>query len=193
MNLKTLGIDESWALFLDRDGVINHQKADDYIRNWDEFMFLPGVLESFPFLNTVFGRIIIVTNQQGIGKGLMSSDSLNQIHDRMIEAVSKSGGRIDKIYFSPHLSKSRHFDRKPSIGMALKARKELGVNLKKSIMVGDSLSDMIFGRNAGMKTVLIKNDPAMAGKFHKLIDFYFESLELFAQQLYGMSSFKLKQ
>lgn len=183
MSLKTLGINKNWTLFLDRDGVINRQKPDDYIRSWDEFEFLPGVIESIPKLNEVFGRIVIVTNQQGIGKGLMSMDDLNKIHESMIEVLASQGSKIDKIYVSPYLSQSHHFDRKPNIGMALKARKDFGIDLKKSVMAGDSLTDMIFGRNAGMKTVLIKNDSAMAGKFHKLIDFCFESLDSFAREL----------
>ncbi|MFN3299660.1 MAG: HAD-IIIA family hydrolase, partial [Sediminibacterium sp.] len=65
-------IDASWTLFLDRDGVLNYEKKEDYIRNWDEFNFYTGVPESIKLLNGLFGRLVIVTNQKGIGKGLMT-------------------------------------------------------------------------------------------------------------------------
>lgn len=193
MNLRTLDINNSWTLFLDRDGVINRQKADDYVRNWDEFEFLPGVVEGFPLLNAVFGHIFIVTNQQGIGKGLMSADDLDNIHQRMLEIIARSGGKIDQVYVSPYLSQSRHFDRKPSIGMALKARKEFGIDLKKSVMAGDSLTDMIFGRRAGMITVLIRPDPQLARKYHKIVDYRFDTLMEFAKEFELLPTNLLKQ
>ena len=77
-------IDKSWTLFLDRDGVINHEKKADYIRNWEEFAFYDGVLEALELLNDKFGVIVMVTNQKGVGKGLMTVDDLNRIHTNML-------------------------------------------------------------------------------------------------------------
>lgn len=160
MNLLELDIknriqsEKDWTLFLDRDGVINRRIVGDYIKKVEEFEFLPGVLEAFSVFAKNFKTILIVTNQQGIGKGLMTESELNQIHGYMISEIKKAGGRIDGIYFSPFLSSEKSSMRKPEIGMAMKAKADFQhVNFAKSIMVGDSLSDMQFGKNASMTTV----------------------------------------
>ena len=77
-------INNSWTLFLDRDGVINHESEDDYIRDWRSFRFLPGVIESFNIFSTVFKRIFIVTNQKGVGKGLMTESDLAEINKGLL-------------------------------------------------------------------------------------------------------------
>ena len=94
-------IDGSWTLFLDRDGVINVRIIDGYVRNIDEFHFLPGVLDAFRRFSEVVGRIIIVTNQQGVGKGIMSEADVEKVHSHLKSAVEGSNGRIDGIYFCP--------------------------------------------------------------------------------------------
>ncbi|MFA5541921.1 MAG: HAD-IIIA family hydrolase, partial [Bacteroidales bacterium] len=101
------------TLFLDRDGVINTRLVDDYVKTWKEFEFIEGVLEAISIFSKEFDRIFIVTNQQGIGKGIMSEEDLDKIHSRMIEEIEAKGGRIDKIYFCKHLAKENHIDRKP--------------------------------------------------------------------------------
>ena len=157
--LETWNIDASWTLFLDRDGVINRRKINDYICNIDEFQFLPGTLEALKGLSRIFSRIIVVTNQQGIGKGLMTETDLQNIHQHMVEQVMKNGGRIDAVFFSPHLASENSTTRKPAIGMALKAKEQFPeIEFEKSIIVGDSLSDMEFGRRAGLKTVFVNTD-----------------------------------
>ena len=80
-------VDRSWTLFLDRDGVINVEKPMDYVRAWEEFQFNPGVLKALKLLNGLFGRIVVVTNQRGVGKGLMTEQDLLDIHDRMTEEI----------------------------------------------------------------------------------------------------------
>ena len=92
-------IDKSWTLFLDRDGVINEKRENDYVKNWDEFRFLEGALEALSLLSSMFTRIIVVTNQRGVGKGMMTVNDLNNIHKIMMDLVLKNSGRIDKIYF----------------------------------------------------------------------------------------------
>ena len=91
------------TLFLDRDGVINVKLDERYVQNPSEFEFMPGAEKSIALLSTIFKRILIVTNQQGIGKGLMTENDLNFLHDYMLTVLAKSEGRIDKIYFCPHL------------------------------------------------------------------------------------------
>jgi histidinol-phosphate phosphatase family protein len=152
-------IDNSWTLFLDRDGVINKRPPGDYIKTWEEFEFLPGVLESIKILTEKFGRIIIVTNQQGIGKELMTHEDLQNIHRQMQTAISKNGGRIDAIYYCPDLATDEDSCRKPAGFMAIQAKKDFPeIDFTKSIMAGDTPSDMAFGRNAGMKTVFINTN-----------------------------------
>lgn len=92
------------TLFLDRDGVINRLRPDDYVKNWEEFEFMPGMLDRLARWSGRFRRILVVTNQRGVGKGIMSLDDLNRIHDRMIEEIERHGGRIDRVYFCTALS-----------------------------------------------------------------------------------------
>ena len=173
MTLKNLNINKNWTLFLDRDGVINKKIDNDYVKQWIEFEFIEGVLDALKFLNTLFGNIIVVTNQQGIGKKLYRKEDLEIIHKNMLYEIAYHGGKIDKVYFSPYLKSENHPYRKPGIGMALKAKEDIStINFKQSIMVGDSMSDMEFGRNAGMKTIYISEEITENDK----IDFNFKSL-----------------
>ena len=168
-------IDKSWTLFLDRDGVINVRLIDDYVKNINEFEFLPGVLEAFKIFAEKFGRIIIVTNQQGVGKGLMTLHDVEEVHKFMMKKIEAQQGRIDKIYVCPQLKSDPDNFRKPSPKMAYMAQHDFPeIDLDKSIMIGDSNSDIEFGRNAGMYTVLIGDEPVKTSphdKFDSLIDF----------------------
>lgn len=182
LNLADYHIDKSWTLFLDRDGVINHRIVDDYVKNPAEFEFLENVPEAIKKCNEVFGKIFVVTNQQGIGKGLMSVEQLKKVHAKMLNGIEAVGGHTDGVYFCPELASSNHPDRKPNIGMARKAKRDFSeVNFLKSIMVGDSKSDMEFGRNAGMKTVFISKTNINFDE--KLIDYNCESLSDFSNLL----------
>ena len=173
MTLKNLNINKNWTLFLDRDGVINKKIDNDYVKQWIEFEFIEGVLDALKFLNTVFGNIIVVTNQQGIGKKLYRKEDLEIIHKNMLYEIAYHGGKIDKVYFSPYLKSENHPFRKPGIGMALKAKEDIStINFEESIMIGDSMSDMEFGRNAGMKTIYISEEITENDK----IEFNFKSL-----------------
>jgi len=175
-----LSPNKSWTLFLDRDGVINERLIDDYVKSPDEFRFLEGVPAAIAGLSKIFGRIVIVTNQQGIGKGLMRLDDLTIVHDLMISGIENAGGRIDKIYHCPHLESDNCSCRKPKTGMALLAQKDFPeIDFHKSIMVGDGIHDMEFGRKMGMKTVFIspEADP------DPLVDYQFESLYQFSENL----------
>ena len=172
-------IDKTWTLFLDRDGVINVRLIDDYVKNINEFKFLPGVLEAFKIFAEKFGRIIIITNQQGVGKGLMTLQDVDAVHDFMLKAIESQKGRVDKIYICPQLKSDPNNFRKPSPKMAYMAQHDFpDINLEKSIMIGDSNSDIEFGRNAGMYTILIGDEPVKTGPHDKL-----KSLSEFAKIL----------
>ncbi|MDP1803522.1 MAG: HAD family hydrolase [Bacteroidota bacterium] len=180
MTLKDLNINKDWTLFLDRDGVINKKLDNDYVKHWVEFEFLDGVFDALKKLDIFFGRIVVVTNQQGIGKHLYRVEDLELIHKNMIYEINYLGGRIDKVYFSPYLDSENHPTRKPNIGMALQAKKDFPeIDFSKSIIVGDSLSDMEFGKKAGMRTIFISDEK----KKDERIDLHFRSLIEFAHNL----------
>jgi histidinol-phosphate phosphatase family protein len=158
LKAEDLSIDKRWTLFLDRDGVINHKLEGDYVKQIREFEFIDGSTEAIQKLTELFGRIVIVTNQQGIGKGLMTSEDLEVIHNYMMHEIENAGGRIDKIYFCPDLEKSNSECRKPNTGMAEKARSDFPeINFKQSVMIGDSLSDIQMGKRVGMYTIYLRN------------------------------------
>ena len=151
------GIDHTWTLFLDRDGVINERIMGAYVRSIDEFKFLPEVPNSIAQLSAIFGRVIVVTNQQGIGKGLMTERNLHDVHDYMCAEVERQGGKIDHCYFAPEMDNAESFMRKPRPGMALKAQADFPeIHFERSVMVGDSDSDIVFGQQLGMKTVRVR-------------------------------------
>lgn len=164
------------ALFLDRDGVINHEKNGSYIFSPDEFRFYEGVVEAMVRLCNLFDYVIIVTNQRGIGRGLMTEEQLEEIHYQLKETVQKAGGRIDAIYFAPFLE-DNHPMRKPNVGMALEAKENFPeIKFSESIMVGNNLSDMQFGKTMGMKTIFLYTTQSPFPLPHPLIDEQYASL-----------------
>lgn len=188
LNSMNLTIDKSWTLFLDRDGVINKRLPDDYVKSWEQFHFIDGTLDAITIFSRFFGRIVVVSNQQGVGKGLMPASELVFIHKQMQHAVAEAGGKIDKVYYSPFLEAEKHITRKPAIGMGLKARQDFKeISFKKSIMAGDSFSDVLFGRRLGMKTVLI-GERTLARQYPNLIDLVYPDLITFAQLLNNTST-----
>ena len=181
--LGDLHITADWTLFLDRDGVINHEKKEDYIRNWSEFKFYTESLGALPLLAQKFSRIIIVTNQKGIGKGWMTDTDLANIHENMIQSISEVGGRIDAIFYCSDLD-NESYNRKPQPGMAHQAKDKFpSIDFSKSIMVGNRMSDMEFGRNAGMHTAYLATTNPEAPFPDTKIDDRFDHLLQFAQAL----------
>jgi len=167
-------IDKSWTLFLDRDGVINERIPDDYVKSPREFIFKEGFLEAIKTLAALFGRIVVVTNQRGIARKIMSEEALDKVHDFMIQEIISNGGRIDAIYHCPHDRNDDCECRKPKTGMALSAKRQFpDIEFQRSIIAGDSLSDMKFGENAGMTCVLIrgKENTDTYLSFDSLFDF----------------------
>lgn len=176
-------IDKHWTLFLDRDGVLNYEKKEDYILNWDEFRFYDGVKEALKQLSGVFGVIVLVTNQRGIGKGLMTLDDLAGIHSKMMDEIRAAGGRIDKLYFCADLDNDSPC-RKPNPGMAELAKADFPqIDMKRSIIAGNKLSDMRFGRNAGMFTAYIATTNPEVTADDPLVDLRFDDLPSFARAL----------
>ena len=148
-------IDHTWTLFLDRDGVINVNKDESYVMNRDEFVFENNVPDAIASLSKLFGKVVVITNQRGVGKGLMTEEDLKDIHQYMKEEVIKAGGRIDDILYCTDIHNT-YPDRKPNPGMAMKAKSQFPeIDFSKAIMVGDKMIDMEWGRNIGAYTVWI--------------------------------------
>jgi histidinol-phosphate phosphatase family protein len=125
---------------------------------------------------------VVVTNQQGIGKKMMQESTLHEIHKYMKSEVENAGGRIDAIYFCPDLKHSKSLYRKPNVGMGLLAKRQFPeIHFKQSVMVGDTISDMTFGKKLGMKTVFISDNKSLVASHSKLIDQNFKSLFEYAK------------
>lgn len=145
------------ALLLDRDGVINVLRPNDYVKNIAEFVFCDGALEALRRLNPCFRRIVIVTNQRGVGRGLMTETDLAEIHDWMLARIREAGGRIDRIYVCTAVDPADP-RRKPNPGMAREVRADFpDIDFARSILVGDSASDLEFARRAGIPAVCLRD------------------------------------
>lgn len=176
-------IDSDWTLFLDRDGVINHEKYLDYIHKWEEFVFYEGVKEAIQIFAQKFRYIFVVTNQKGVARGLTKEADLLTIHRNMADEIAKAGGRIDKVYYCGDLDETSP-NRKPNPGMGLQAKKEFPlISFDKAIMVGNTLGDMEFGRNLGTKTVFLPTTKPNTDLTDSRIDAVYPSLFQFATAL----------
>ena len=144
------------TVFLDRDGVINHD-SPDYIKSWAEFRFIPGSLEAIARLTQSGIAVIVVTNQSAVNRGMISLETLTEMHTHMGRAVADSGGDITDIFFCPHRPDEGCSCRKPRPGLILMARDRRGIDLSRAVMVGDSAKDIRAGQAAGCGlTVLVQ-------------------------------------
>ena len=147
------------TLFLDRDGVINVKLDGQYVRNTVEFEFMTGAETAISKLSKIFNRILIVTNQQGIAKGIMSDNDLGFLHEYMLLELKKNGGVIDKVYYCPHLSTENCSCRKPNPGMIQQAIIDFPeIKIEDSYLIGDSDTDILAGNKMGLITVKVDNE-----------------------------------
>lgn len=142
------------AIFLDRDGVICENRAD-YVKTWDEFVFIPEAKQAIALLSRLDAPIIVVTNQSGINRRVMTSEVVDDIHRRMVQEIVAAGGRIDQVLYCPHRPEDNCRCRKPKAGMLQQAGVEFGLDLSRSHMVGDALTDLQAGRSAGCHPFLV--------------------------------------
>lgn len=150
MKLSEINVEPYDTLLLDRDGTINVHLIGDYVKCWDEFEFIPGVLDAMSRLAQHFKHIFIVTNQRGIGKGKYTEADLADIHAHMVEAIKNVGGRIDRIYFCSSLTEE-DIRRKPGRGMFDDILQDFpDVRPTKTLMVGDGDADEEFAKNCGI-------------------------------------------
>ena len=147
------------TIFFDRDGVVNYRPVDDYVKSPSEFHFVADFLEFFTKIKNLGYLAIIISNQQGVGKGLMSESDLYKIHDFMQDEIFKlSGFKFDDAFYCFDLKDSGSTRRKPEPGMLLEAIEKWDIDNENSYMIGDSVSDIIAGKRAGVKTVFVSMD-----------------------------------
>ena len=159
---RNIRISDGWpdmnptTIFLDRDGVINRKRDDDYVKHWGEFEFLPNVKEALKILTEKNYRLIVVTNQRGIARGWMSEADVQNVHARMLAEIAPA--RIAAIYCCPH-DKDQCDCRKPKTGMFLQAQQAFpAIEFAQSVLIGDSLSDMAAGAQLGCRNILIGDE-----------------------------------
>lgn len=171
------------TLFLDRDGVINTELPGDYVKTIDAFVFEEGVMEALQILQPSFRRTIIVTNQRGVGAGLMTIDELNAIHAYMLKQLSVAGIRIDAIFCATDEDR-QSFRRKPNPWMGEQAKLQYpDIDFRKSLMIGNSESDLAFGRSLQMLTAFVDDKHRYNGTSAlPLADCEGDSLAAIAQQ-----------
>ena len=145
---------KSQAVFLDRDGVINIDRAD-FVRSWQEFEFAPRALEALAVLSQTPYKIVVITNQSGVGRGLLTQGTLDEMHARMMDRVRASGGRIDAIYYCPHAPSAGCECRKPAPGLFVAAAKDLAISLASSWAIGDRVRDAEAAHRAGVPAILL--------------------------------------
>ena len=156
------------AIFLDRDGVINRRIVGGYVSRWSEFEFLPGAIEGIVRLSASETPIIVVSNQAGVGKGLIAVSDLADITRRFIAAVEQHGGRIDAVYYCPHTPADECECRKPKPGLLLQAQRDWALELSSSVLLGDSDSDGAAARAAGCRFVLVSGDSSLESRIQRL-------------------------
>lgn len=143
------------VVFLDRDGVINRNFPGDYVKNKEEFEFLPGSLDGLKRLYEAGWQVVVISNQAGVGKGLMSKEALDEIDRRMFSEVEAAGGRINATYYCLHRHEESCGCRKPAPGLIIRASEDIGVDPRETIFVGDADRDVQAGRAAGCRTVVV--------------------------------------
>jgi D-glycero-D-manno-heptose 1,7-bisphosphate phosphatase len=142
------------AIFLDRDGVINERVVGGYVTSWSGFRFFDGIVPALAGLSQFRLPLIVVSNQAGVGKGLMGRMTLGDITQRFVAQLARARIRIAAVYYCPHTSEAGCRCRKPRPGLLLRAAREWNIDLGRSILVGDSVTDMGAARAAGCRSIL---------------------------------------
>lgn len=142
------------TVFLDRDGVIIENRSD-YVKSWEEVRFLPRALEALRRLSSSEHAVVLVTNQSAVGRGIISQEQAMAINRQVIAEIVAQGGRVDACYVCPHRPDEGCDCRKPAPGMLLRAGAELGLDLSRSYLVGDAVTDIEAARAAGVRGILV--------------------------------------
>ncbi len=149
------------AVFLDRDGVINEQVAGGYVTEWSQFRFVPGIRPALAQISGTGVPVIVVSNQAAVGKGLLDRDTLAGITRRFVRLLRKSNARIDAVYYCPHTPADGCTCRKPKPGLLIEAQRDWGIDLGRSVFLGDSATDAEAGRAAGCEVMLAPDEASL--------------------------------
>ncbi len=146
-------------LFIDRDGVINKDPGgwtkSNYVTSWEDFHFIPGTLQALKMLKEKGIKVIVASNQGGVNKGLYTKDELNHISSSMLKEIEKSGGAIEEVFYCIHRDEDNCTCRKPKPGLLEMAAKKYGVDPKTTYFIGDTKTDIMAGKRAGCKAILV--------------------------------------
>ncbi|HEX4045794.1 MAG TPA: D-glycero-beta-D-manno-heptose 1,7-bisphosphate 7-phosphatase [Gammaproteobacteria bacterium] len=159
-------------IILDRDGVINFESTA-YIKSPAEWLPIPGSLEAIAYLNRAGFRVLIATNQSGIGRGYYDVDMLDAIHEKLMRELAMVGGYVEEIFFCPHHPEDGCFCRKPQPGLIYNLQKKYSVNLAETFFIGDSLVDMQAAKTTGCRPLLV-----LSGNGQSAIEKYPELLSI---------------
>ncbi|MEN9699023.1 MAG: hypothetical protein RLZZ301_221 [Bacteroidota bacterium] len=166
-------IDRSWCLFLDRDGVLNQRLFGGYVTHWADFAWTSNMPAAAGQLATPFAHVFVITNQQCVAKGLATAHQINELHAKMQFELGENGMSVSAIQVATEAKGAAPMRRKPSPQMALELKERFPeIDFQKSIMVGDTDSDVQFGKQLGMKTVLIRSEEVT----HEVPDLYIDHL-----------------
>ncbi len=176
------------ALFLDRDGVIIENRAS-YVRNWAEVEFIPGALRALAEIRASPYRIVLVTNQSVIGRGLISLRQAEQINEQLAETIRAAGGRLDRIYMCPHAPEHGCACRKPEPGLFLAAAGDLNLDLASSIMIGDAVTDLLAARAAGVASLALVLTGRGRAQIDLLKQFHLEKVSIFPDLVAALRNF----
>jgi D-glycero-D-manno-heptose 1,7-bisphosphate phosphatase len=142
------------AVFLDRDGVINENRAD-HVKDWSEFRFLPGAPEAIVRLSRAGVGVFIISNQAIVNRGMVSRTTVEAVNRRMIREIERRGGRVSGVAYCPHRPDERCTCRKPRPGLLLRLARHHGLDLREAVVIGDALTDIEAGQAAGCRTILV--------------------------------------
>ena len=150
------------AVFLDRDGVLNADLG--YVHRWEDVRWTPGAARAVAALNAAGWAVVVVTNQSGVARGLYDEAAVKALHERMAAALAEHGAVIEAFYYAPHHADATveayrhpdHPDRKPNPGLLLRAARDLGLDLSRSLLIGDQASDLEAARRAGVRGILFE-------------------------------------
>jgi D-glycero-D-manno-heptose 1,7-bisphosphate phosphatase len=142
------------AIFLDRDGVLIENRSD-YVRDWSQVKIFPEAISALSFPAIRNYKIVVVTNQSAIGRGLISQQTADDINSRLVSLVHCHGGQLDAVYMCPHKPEDNCLCRKPKPGLLLQAASELSLDLQRSWMIGDAWSDVQAGQAAGVRQAIL--------------------------------------
>jgi D-glycero-D-manno-heptose 1,7-bisphosphate phosphatase len=142
------------AIFLDRDGVLIENRSD-YVRNWSQVEIIPEAIRALSLRTARNYKIVIVTNQSAVGRGLLSLENAHEINRRLVHLIGQHGGQVDGVYLCPHKPDDGCFCRKPMPGLLLQAARELSLDLRRSWMIGDAWSDVQAGQRADVRQKIL--------------------------------------